>query len=406
VSTEANPRNSCGRIVTILGIGTAFSLLGDSTMYTVLPLRAVEIGVPLASVGILLGVNRLVRIGSNTVAGHLYDRLPKRALFVLSLLIGALSTLLCALVHGFVPLLLARILWGLAWSGIAIGSADIILSVTERVERGKWMGIYEMWFIVGSATGSLLGGLETDLLGYRWAMGINAGIAFASIGVVYALLPETGQGRTAMHPHESRFLGRRWGAGVYLAAAVQLASRLVYAGVLASLLSLLIDRKLSAFLVVFGAATLTGGINVLRAGVSVASATGLGRISDRLKDRWLAVSMSLLLGLAGLLLVTRQAPPAVVGGLLLCSIPASSLTVLTRILVGDLVRREHAGRAVSVVQTAGDIGSAAGPPIAFLVVERLDFTPIFLASAGLFGLAALVVLIVRRKLPVPGEPPG
>ena len=45
-----------------LGLGTALSLMGDATLYTVLPTHTAEAGIPLSSVGIMLGINRAVRI--------------------------------------------------------------------------------------------------------------------------------------------------------------------------------------------------------------------------------------------------------------------------------------------------------------------------------------------------------
>ncbi len=43
--------------------------MGDATLYIVLPTHTAEAGIPLASVGILLGVNRAVRLLTNGPAG-------------------------------------------------------------------------------------------------------------------------------------------------------------------------------------------------------------------------------------------------------------------------------------------------------------------------------------------------
>ncbi len=97
--------------MTVLGLGVAISLLGDSTLYTVLPRPevAAEAGVSLAMVGVLLGANRAVRLLTNGVAGVLYDRLPRRPLLTASLFLGALSTLIFAAGRGPAPLLLSRL---------------------------------------------------------------------------------------------------------------------------------------------------------------------------------------------------------------------------------------------------------------------------------------------------------
>ena len=57
------------------------SLLGDNTLYTVLPDPTIwsRAGLTLGWVGVLLGVNRIVRLIFHTWAGVVFDRLPRRA---------------------------------------------------------------------------------------------------------------------------------------------------------------------------------------------------------------------------------------------------------------------------------------------------------------------------------------
>ncbi|MBL7062650.1 MAG: hypothetical protein ISS49_00395, partial [Anaerolineae bacterium] len=97
------------KVLLPLGLGTALSLMGDATLYTVLPTHTVEAGIALGSVGIILGINRAVRVFLNGLAGLAYDRWPRRRLFVPALFIGALSTAVYAATHGFWPLLIGRL---------------------------------------------------------------------------------------------------------------------------------------------------------------------------------------------------------------------------------------------------------------------------------------------------------
>ena len=106
------------RVLFPLGLGTALSLMGDATMYTVLPTHTVDAGVVLGSVGIILGINRGVRLLTNGLAGLAYDRWPRRRLFITALFIGAISTMVYAATVGFWPLFFGRLLWGVAWSNI------------------------------------------------------------------------------------------------------------------------------------------------------------------------------------------------------------------------------------------------------------------------------------------------
>lgn len=386
------------RIILPLGIGTCFCLLGDSTIYTVLPLHTGAAGITMASVGVLMGINRLVRVVSNGVAGHLFDRGPRRRLFLAALLMGGLSTLGYALFRGFWPLFFSRVLWGVAWSGISIGGVNILLSITEPSSRGRWMGLHNLWFVLGGAIGSFLGGLQSDLIGFHGAMGLNAGLSLASVVAVYFLLPEVGE-RRRRPPAGTSLEGRvNWGGGLYLVSVILLANKLVFSGILAATISLITRDRLSPYFAFIGTSTLVGVLGLARTAVSMTASPLTGRISDTLKDRWVSVVASLAIGAVGLFLLTLRSPLLLIVGLLLCSVPGSSVTVLSRTLVGDLARPHFHGKVMGVVQTVGDMGSAAGPPLAFLLMPLVDMDVLFRLSALLFTFQVLVVLALRKRL--------
>ena len=118
-------------------------------------------------VGILLGVNRAVRLVFNGVAGWCYDRMSQRGLFLGGLTLGAVSTACCAAAYQFWLLFVGRALWGVAWSLIWIGGGVILLNLADASERGRWTGWYQTWFFLGIGTGAFVGGMLTDLVGYH-----------------------------------------------------------------------------------------------------------------------------------------------------------------------------------------------------------------------------------------------
>ena len=162
------------KILFALGFGTAFSLIGDATLYAVLPTHTDEAGIALGAVGILLGMNRAVRLIFNGVAGWLYDRFSQRHLFLLGLFIGAFATGCYAISRGFWILFIGRIFWGMAWSLLWIGGNAVVLDVSTDENRGRHSGQYQMWFFVGVASASFLGGLFTDLFGFRGGQLVSA----------------------------------------------------------------------------------------------------------------------------------------------------------------------------------------------------------------------------------------
>ena len=98
-------------ILNVLGIGTAISLLGDATLYTVLPHPSIsaQLGITLSMVGLLLGANRAIRLLLNGPVGILYDCMPRRGLLIAGMSLGAGSSVFYAVGNGFWPLFMGRI---------------------------------------------------------------------------------------------------------------------------------------------------------------------------------------------------------------------------------------------------------------------------------------------------------
>jgi MFS family permease len=151
-SESTSPNRNSAWTLWPLGFATALSLMGDATLYAVLPTHFADAGIAIGSVGIILSINRFIRLLTNGPAGWVFDRLPdRRATFLGSLVLGVGSTMLYALSTGLEALFMARLLWGLAWSGIWIGGNAIVLQMAPQSQRGHWVGVFQVWFFGGSA---------------------------------------------------------------------------------------------------------------------------------------------------------------------------------------------------------------------------------------------------------------
>jgi MFS family permease len=397
-----------------LGLGTALSLMGDATLYAVLPTHTADAGVVLGGVGILLGANRAVRILLNGPAGLAYDRSLRRRLYVPALFVGALSTAIYAATSGFWPLLAGRLLWGLAWSGIWVGGTTMILDVTTDRDRGRWTGLYQTWFFLGGAGGALAGGLLTDLVGFTATMWIASGVTAFGAWVALLFLPET----RGHQPKESRqqdtalpgaaqlppgSLRPRENRGLWVVASLQGVNRFIASGVLAATLGLLVqgwltDAPAAARGAAVGVATLTGILSASRAGLSMFAAPLAGMASDRLGNRWAIVGGSLVLGAASMvLLAVGLRPPAILAGIALAALVRGATQAMTSALTGDLVHEQQRGRAIGLVHTASDLGSALGPPVAYALLPWAGLKGVYLICAAVFVAELGLVLVHRMK---------
>jgi len=374
--------------------------MGDATLYTVLPTHAAEAGIALIQVGIILSANRIVRLFLNGPMGLAYDRSRRRRLFVAALFVGALSTALYAATYGFWPLLVGRLLWGLAWSGIWVGGTTIILDVTTDDDRGRWTGFYQTWFFLGAAFGAFAGGLLTDQLGYHAAMWIGA--AVTAFGGMFALLalPETRGAQPEITPASLPNPALDWyrNPGLWVVAVLQGINRFVFAGVLAATMALLVQDQFSAagltirIDLVIGVATLTGMLMAGRTVLSMLSAPLSGNLSDRLGSRWGVTTIGMAAGAVSMLLLSRSSLVSILLGVALGAVVSGGIQALVTAQTGDLVEQGQRGRAIGMLHTAGDLGSAAGPLVAYGLLVWIGLSGVFVLSAGLFAVGAVIAL--------------
>ncbi|MBI5305944.1 MAG: MFS transporter [Chloroflexi bacterium] len=372
-----------------IGLGTALSLMGDAALYAVLPTHTSDAGIALASVGLILSVNRFIRLATNGVIGSLYDRWHDRhAIFIASLWIGVASTALYALTFGLAPMLAARLLWGLAWSGIWVGGNAIVLEAAPEAERGRWVGAYQMWFFFGSALGTFTGGVLTDAFGYRNALWIGASVsALGALAAAFGL-PHTQAQRLARSSHASWW--RDWltiPPTMWSAICAHGVNRLVGAGVLSATMGLVVQQNLGGATV--GIATLTGGLLASRTFISLIGAPIAGALSDRAKNRWGILAFSLTVSAVGIALLGIPGLVLLFIAMIVSSATSGAIQSLATTIIGDLSDRAHYGKNMGALHTAGDLGSAIGPLAAYALLPITGLSPIFFACAALMLASAV-----------------
>jgi MFS family permease len=401
---------SQARLLLPLGAAMALSLTGDSTLYAVLPNQIETVGISLGVVGVLLGANRAIRIPGNLLAGALNDRLGRRRLFLLGLSLGIVSTLSYGVVRGFWPLLAGRCLWGISWALINVGGYTMILDRSTPADRGRMTGFYQMAFMFGLAISPILGGALTDLLGFRPAMQVCAAVSAAGLGVALAFLPETRV--EAERPRAGFWTGlpRQWlrqvagtlrGADpqILRADAIYLIVLFVNSGVLMSTVSLYLRQRWGTSIpvagMVVGVASLGGAMLALRAVMGILAGPVAGHLSDRLRSRWPVVRGAILLGAAGfVVLALLPGFLAVPLGIALVALSTGALAAALAAIVGDLASNGRPGVTMGSLATAGDIGSASGPLVAYWLATTLDLRWVYLLCA--LALACGLVLTSRQ----------
>jgi MFS family permease len=94
--------------------------------------------------------------------------------------------------------------------------------------------------------------------------------------------------------------------------------------------------------------------------------------------------------------VTLALPPSVgtvLLGVALVALSAAGLIAALAAVVGDMARSDRPGTTMGALATAGDIGSATGPLVAYALAAAFELRWVYLLCAVLLALALLVTLI-------------
>lgn len=109
----------------------AFAGLGDALLYPVLPIYGKEMGFSVFVIGLLLSVNRFVRIIANTPIANVVDRIGMKKILIICSSLAVITTIFYGLKLGIITFFIARIVWGLSYSGLKIATLNYAAQVKK-----------------------------------------------------------------------------------------------------------------------------------------------------------------------------------------------------------------------------------------------------------------------------------
>jgi MFS family permease len=387
---------SGARLTVTTGLVIALCILGDSFLYSLLPLEAARLGIALPLVGVLLSANRLVRLLSNTAASGVYERFGTQRPFIFSAALGVLTSAIYALGQGFWLFLPARLGWGIAWSGLRQGGYQAVWASDER-RRGRLMGL--LWGIIrlGSALSVVAGGYLWDQFGYR-----TAALAVLCASVLALPLAAMMRWPAAIHhTAPGRPAGALW-SGLLAALRADRSRRLllagfiyaIFEGVLISTTSLFLAGRLGADGLPAGLAgrlgTVAGFLLAVRWTAEIVFGPAIGALADRFGHVTVLVGLAFSL-LAGVLGMTWLSGLPLLLALLVAFVSSAGLNIIFSAVASiEAQRAERPQLFVGAYTTAGDAGSASGPLLAYsLSALAGGMQNLYLAGAVILALAVV-----------------
>jgi MFS family permease len=169
-----------------------FVVVLDATIVAIaLPAMQAHLGLSTTALGWVITAYTLVFGGCLLAAGRLADRVGRRRAFVAGLVLFAAASLACGLAPSGAVLLGGRVVQGL---GAALVSPAALALVTAARPNGRARARALGWWTAaaagGGASGWVLGGLLSGLLGWRWVFLVNVPVCVATAGLAPRVLPE------------------------------------------------------------------------------------------------------------------------------------------------------------------------------------------------------------------------
>ena len=157
------------------------------------PIHAKEnVGLSTGDIGNMLSLAAVVGLIVTFPSGYLMDRLGRKGLLILGLLVLAASAYLLSQITTFQAVMIAAIVFG--WGqGVAMGGSEVVaIDLAPDDRRGSFLGVWNLFRNVGGIIGPLLLGFGAQVYGYQAAfISTGAFLAFCSL-MMTIFGPETG----------------------------------------------------------------------------------------------------------------------------------------------------------------------------------------------------------------------
>jgi DHA1 family multidrug resistance protein-like MFS transporter len=393
---------------------TFLVLLGLSIVAPILPYYAETFNVNYTLVGLVISAFGIARMFLDLPAGFLNQKYNKKAIMLVGLILVTLSSILAGLAPNYWILLVARIIEGMG-SALYVTTATVYIAIVAKPERrGRLMGIYFGFLLLGSIFGPTFGGFIANLYGIRAPFYAYAIVV--AVGVIPTLiLPKVGKSSSAEIITPRELPRKVW---------MCLRDR-NFALVIPAIFTLFFIRTgvRSTLVPLYGITDLgldenDIGLLLTFAGIATAATmVPIGNISDRIGRRTPLI-LSLLLTVPVTLLIPFSSNMLYLTGSLITYGAVIGLSGPISAYITDLSPSDQLEIYMGMYRTIGDIGFVVGPLLMGFVADLTSKSvirggsTINLVGWPPFAVAAIILLfsglvlfkapnLIQDKIPAP-----
>lgn len=379
--------------VIVIALVMAVCLLGNEMLFIVLPLYWKFFGLTaLWQVGVLLSVNRFIRIVINSLIAWFYRKVNTRMGILLAVVLAVISTFSYGYLKGIWLLLIARCLWGFSWSLFRLGGYLTIITYSTEKTRGEYVGLFNGLWGLGTLIGMLFGGILAEQIGIQSVTTVFSIIGACSIPFVLKYIPKTKDKEEQMNEEKKKHQSIWKNERIVLSLATGIIIYFVIFGVFNSTLSNLIGMQIKENLLVFGlslgAASLAGIFQAIRTGWEPFLAPLLGKWSDQKYERSKVLIFTLLMAsVCFFILPLRFSTILFIFFIFVFQLAITLLVTMSDSIATDVATGQSQMTVLSLYTLSSDIGAAFGALIAFVMMD-------FLGISWLYWITGLLLLIL------------
>ncbi|MGI8472372.1 MFS transporter [Pectobacterium brasiliense] len=357
-----------------------------------LPVLSQDFGISPATSSLSLSVSTVMLAFGLLFTGPLSDTIGRKNVMVVSLMLAALCTVICAFMTSWNGVLIMRAMMGLSLSGVAAVAMSYLSEEIHPSVLAFSMGLYISGNSIGGMSGRLVSGVLTDYFPWRVAIGTIGVLALIAAITFWRILPESRHFRPGSLRPKTLLLNSKlhWrDAGLPLLFL----EGFLLMGAFVTLFNYIGYRLLAppyllsqAVVGLLSVVYLTGSYSSPKAGALTAR-YGRGPV----------LSVAILLMLAGLGMTALSPLFAIFGGMMLFTAGFFAAHSVASSWIGQRARRAK-GQASSMYLFSYYLGSSLAGTLGGFFWHSFGWMGITAFLSALLLLALVVSLILKQRL--------
>ncbi|WP_080753150.1 MFS transporter [Pectobacterium brasiliense] len=357
-----------------------------------LPVLSQDFGISPATSSLSLSVSTVMLAFGLLFTGPLSDTIGRKNVMVVSLMLAAICTVICAFMTSWNGVLVMRAMMGLSLSGVAAVAMSYLSEEIHPSVLAFSMGLYISGNSIGGMSGRLVSGVLTDYFPWRVAIGTIGVLALIAAITFWRILPESRHFRPGSLRPKTLLLNSKlhWrDAGLPLLFL----EGFLLMGAFVTLFNYIGYRLLAppyllsqAVVGLLSVVYLTGSYSSPKAGALTAR-YGRGPV----------LSIAILLMLAGLGMTALSPLFAIFGGMMLFTAGFFAAHSVASSWIGQRARRAK-GQASSMYLFSYYLGSSLAGTLGGFFWHSFGWMGIAAFLSALLLLALVVSLILKHRL--------